>query len=45
MKWSRWKGMEKTFELIAPFEPSGDQPDAIEKLANGIENSFTMHPE
>jgi len=30
--------MEKTFELIAPFEPSGDQPDAIEKLANGIEN-------
>ncbi len=28
--------MEKTFELIAPFEPSGDQPDAIEKLANGI---------
>ncbi len=30
--------MGKTFELIAPFEPSGDQPDAIEKLANGIEN-------
>ncbi len=30
--------MEKTFELIAPFEPSGDQPQAIEKLANGIEN-------
>jgi len=30
--------MEKTFELIEPFRPSGDQPYAIEKLAKGIEN-------
>ena len=30
--------MEKTFELIAPFTPSGDQPSAIKKLARGIEN-------
>ena len=25
-----------TFKLKAPFKPSGDQPKAIEKLANGI---------
>ncbi len=29
--------MEK-FELISPFKPSGDQPDAIEKLVNGLKN-------
>ncbi len=30
--------MEKKFELIAPFTPSGDQPSAIKKLAKGIDN-------
>jgi excinuclease ABC subunit B len=30
--------MEKSFELIAPFAASGDQPGAIKKLANGIES-------
>ena len=27
--------MEK-FELVSPFEPAGDQPQAIEKLVDGI---------
>ena len=26
------------FKLKAPFEPKGDQPEAIEKLAKGIKN-------
>lgn len=25
------------FKITAPFEPDGDQPQAIEKLAEGIE--------
>lgn len=29
---------EKPFEVVAPFEPMGDQPQAIEELAAGIEN-------
>ena len=29
--------MEK-FELVSPFKPSGDQPQAIEKLVHGLEN-------
>ena len=29
--------MEK-FELVSPFKPSGDQPQAIEKLVCGLEN-------
>ena len=24
------------FELVAPFEPTGDQPDAIARLADGV---------
>ena len=24
------------FKVVSPFEPSGDQPQAIEKLVNGI---------
>ena len=24
------------FDLVAPFEPTGDQPDAIDKLADGV---------
>jgi len=30
--------MDKSFELIAPFEASGDQPEAIAKIARGIES-------
>lgn len=29
---------EKQFKVVAPFEPMGDQPEAIEALAGGIEN-------
>jgi excinuclease ABC subunit B len=28
------------FELIAPFEPTGDQPQAIEKLTSGLKKGF-----
>ncbi len=28
------------FELTAPYKPTGDQPEAIEKLVNGIENGL-----
>jgi len=30
--------MEKAFKLIAPFAASGDQPNAIVKLVNGLEH-------
>ncbi len=30
--------MEKTFKLIAPYSASGDQPEAIAKIAKGIED-------
>lgn len=30
--------MEKTFELIAPYAASGDQPEAIAKISRGVEN-------
>ncbi len=26
------------FKLVAPFEPSGDQPEAIKQLSEGLEN-------
>ena len=26
------------FKVVAPFEPMGDQPQAIDELAAGIEN-------
>ncbi|OUR66257.1 excinuclease ABC subunit B [Marinomonas sp. 42_23_T18] len=29
--------MPKEFEVVSPFEPAGDQPNAIEKLSQGIE--------
>ncbi len=28
------------FELVAPYAPTGDQPEAIEKLVQGIENGL-----
>ncbi len=30
--------MERSFQLVSPYEPSGDQPEAIKKLVNGILN-------
>lgn len=37
------KGLSATmdkFKLVSPFKPTGDQPEAIEALANGIENGL-----
>ena len=28
------------FKLVSPFKPTGDQPEAIDALANGIENGL-----
>ena len=28
------------FELVAPYAPTGDQPEAIEKLVSGIEKGL-----
>ena len=33
-----YKGRGKMFELVSKFKPSGDQPEAIDKLVKGIEN-------
>src|SRR5260370_219647 len=30
--------MAATFDLVSPFQPAGDQPQAIEKLAAGFRN-------
>ena len=30
----------KKFEVVAPFQPTGDQPQAIEKLADGLKNGL-----
>jgi excinuclease ABC subunit B len=32
--------MSERFELVAPFEPTGDQPQAIEKLVAGFESGL-----
>jgi len=32
--------MKERFKVEAPFEPSGDQPEAIEKLCDGINKDF-----
>ncbi|MBQ6975376.1 MAG: DEAD/DEAH box helicase family protein, partial [Selenomonadaceae bacterium] len=32
--------MKKKFKVIAPFEPTGDQPQAIEELAEGIDDGL-----
>ena len=29
------------FHVVSPYEPAGDQPEAIEALARGIENGLT----
>ena len=31
---------ERKFELKSKFKPSGDQPEAIDKLAEGIEDGL-----
>ena len=28
------------FEVVSPYEPSGDQPQAIEKLARGVDEGL-----
>ncbi len=33
--------MSDKFKLVSPFEPMGDQPQAVEKLAWGIENGVS----
>jgi excinuclease ABC subunit B len=30
--------LDKKFELNSPYQPSGDQPEAIKKLVNGLKN-------
>lgn len=30
--------MDKPFELVSKFQPTGDQPEAIEKLVNGLQS-------
>lgn len=32
--------MSRAFELVAPYQPSGDQPSAIDKLVDGLENGL-----
>ena len=32
--------MEKRFEICSKYKPSGDQPQAIEKLVNGLNDGF-----
>lgn len=31
----------KMFKLVSPYEPSGDQPEAIEKLVNNFDKGLT----
>lgn len=33
----RKRGMDAVFDLHSPFEPAGDQPDAIQALSRGLE--------
>lgn len=33
----RYQGVKAKFDLQAPFEPSGDQPEAIDSLTRGLE--------
>ena len=28
------------FKLVSPFKPTGDQPEAIEKLSDGVKNGL-----
>lgn len=31
---------QKNFKLVSPYKPTGDQPEAIEKLVSGLENGM-----
>ena len=31
---------DKTFKLVAPYQPTGDQPEAIENLVRGVESGI-----
>ena len=31
---------QKSFELVSPFKPTGDQPQAIDKLVDGLESGL-----
>ena len=31
---------QKKFKLVSPYKPTGDQPEAIEKLVSGLENGM-----
>ena len=31
---------QKAFELVSPFKPTGDQPEAIDKLVDGLESGL-----
>ena len=31
---------QKSFELVSPFKPTGDQPEAIDKLVEGLESGL-----
>ncbi len=32
--------MDRRFKLVSPFEPAGDQPDAIRQLVSGLKKGF-----
>ena len=34
--------MSKTFELVCPFSPAGDQPQAIKELVDGLESGLAF---
>src|SRR5690606_12617874 len=44
-----WNDMNNTlppagFQLVAPYQPAGDQPQAIEKLVEGFEAGLARQP-
>ncbi|HJB54289.1 MAG TPA: hypothetical protein IAA39_01040, partial [Candidatus Olsenella avistercoris] len=39
VRFGREKGGER-LEVVSPYEPAGDQPQAIERLAEGVERGL-----
>ena len=37
------KKIDKKFNLVSPYQPSGDQPQAIKKLIKGFEKNIPFH--
>src|SRR5438067_11676091 len=35
-----WRGAVPNFEVVAPFAPTGDQPQAIDQLVDGLEQGY-----